>query len=177
MQIESSRASIEQQGRSDRATLVHTVSSLHNNSLLSRPDRLIDAAASISEPDIEESLDDSDHADIPISVEGEFDSSDIDGMGQDVSYDTAVALHIDLLSLQRKTLKFATSALDPTAPQEQARPNEPTSAPQSAPPTPTQNKMVYWTSPSNHAHSFPYEKCKTYSVSQVHLNHGLQYNR
>ena len=187
MEVENSRASIAQQTRGERAALVQPT-----------PDLQIDGQLVLSGSRIEDvsesEWDESPHTTgDQITNRGELDPHDAQALERDIdddaSHDTAVAIRIDLLSLQRKILKIATSALTPlndsrgqsfVEPSLQRSESDDKSSKQSnAHSNPSTVKerassssevvgssgAVILTDPSGKQWVFPYEECKTTEVS------------
>lgn len=107
--------------RGERAALLQPTPDVQVDGQLVLSGSRIEVTENSSEPEVEESAE---SAGNQITNHGELDTVDVQRMESDIdddaSHDTAVAVRIDLLSLQRKVSKIAASVLAPAiASQEQ----------------------------------------------------------
>ena len=112
MQVENSRASIDHQARADRAALLEPTSDLQVDWQLFLSGTDSEAAMGSMETEGEEPVESEDRS---TTTRGELDEADLQSMNGDIdndpSHDTAIAVRIDLLSLQRKVLRIAVNVL------------------------------------------------------------------
>ena len=112
MQVENSRASIDHQARADRAALLEPTSDLQVDWQLFLNSTEIEATLGLVENSEKEQAENDDKS---ASSRSELDEADLESLNGDIdndpSHDTAIAIRIDLLSLQRKVLKLATIVL------------------------------------------------------------------
>ena len=115
MQLENSRASLNHRTIAERTALLQPMPDLQADGALVLSRTRVEATQDPPELEVDEPAE---SADSQVVIHGELESENIQSIETDIdddpSYDTAVAVRIDVLSLQRKVLKIAANALRPS---------------------------------------------------------------